>query len=148
MYCAKISYEISTSDSFCSSLKTFGTSFAHTFLIVRSSVTMVWTAPTERPVSSPIRAMVKRLSEYKTFFTLATRASVRAVVRRLMNCRFPLFRSSASSFSSQYLLLFLKSSRSCVFLLLILSLRHLSVNAIMKEAISSQNMTDPIGFST
>ena len=26
--------------------------------------------------------------------------------------------------------------------------RHLSFNGIMKEAISSQNMTDPIGFST
>ena len=36
---------------------------------------------------------------------------------RLINCRFLLFRSSASSFSSQYLLLFLKSSGSCVPLL-------------------------------
>ena len=36
---------------------------------------------------------------------------------RLINCRLHLFRSSASSFSSQYLLLFLKSSRSCVLLL-------------------------------
>ena len=34
----------------------------------------------------------------------------------LMNCRLHLFRSSASSFSSQYFLLFLKSSRSCVLL--------------------------------
>ena len=33
---------------------------------------------------------------------------------RLRNCSLHLFRSSASSFSSQYLLLFLKSSRSCV----------------------------------
>jgi hypothetical protein len=31
---------------------------------------------------------------------------------RLINCHFHLFQSSASSFSSQYLLLFLKSSRS------------------------------------
>ena len=37
---------------------------------------------------------------------------------RLINCRLHLFRSSASSFSSQYLLLCLKSSRSCVCLLL------------------------------
>ena len=36
---------------------------------------------------------------------------------QLINCRLHLFRSSASSFSSQYLLLFLKSSRSCVLLL-------------------------------
>ena len=36
---------------------------------------------------------------------------------RLLNCRLHLFRSSASSFSSQYLLLFLKSSKSCVILL-------------------------------
>ena len=36
---------------------------------------------------------------------------------RLINCRFLLFRSSASSFSSQYLLRFLKSSISCVLLL-------------------------------
>ena len=36
---------------------------------------------------------------------------------QLMNCRLHLFLSSASSFSSQYLLLFLKSSRSCVLLL-------------------------------
>ena len=36
---------------------------------------------------------------------------------RLIKCRLHLFRSSASSFSSQYLLLFLKSSRSCVLLL-------------------------------
>ena len=35
----------------------------------------------------------------------------------LINCRLHLFRSSASSFSSQYLLLFLKSSRSCVCIL-------------------------------
>ena len=35
---------------------------------------------------------------------------------RLINCRLHLFRSSASSFSSQYLL-FLKPSRSCVLLL-------------------------------
>ena len=37
---------------------------------------------------------------------------------RLTNCCLHLFRSSASSFTSQYLLLFLKSSRSCVLLLL------------------------------
>ena len=37
---------------------------------------------------------------------------------RLVNCRLHPFRSSASSFSSQYLLLLLKSSRSCVLLLL------------------------------
>ena len=36
---------------------------------------------------------------------------------RLVHCRLHLFRSSASSFSSQYLLLFLKPSRSCVVLL-------------------------------
>ena len=36
---------------------------------------------------------------------------------RLINCRLHLFRSSAYSFSSQNLLLFLKSSRSCVLLL-------------------------------
>ena len=36
---------------------------------------------------------------------------------RFINCRLQLFRSSAYSFSSQYLLLFLKSSRSCVLLL-------------------------------
>ena len=36
---------------------------------------------------------------------------------RLTNCRLHLFRFSASSFSSQYLLLFLKSSRSFVLLL-------------------------------
>ena len=36
---------------------------------------------------------------------------------QLINCRLHLFRSSASSFSSQYLLLVLKSSRSCVLLL-------------------------------
>ena len=35
---------------------------------------------------------------------------------RLINCRFHLFQSSASCFISQYLLLFLKSSRSCVLL--------------------------------
>ena len=68
---------------------------------------------------------------------------------RLINCRLHLFRSSASSFSSQYLLLFLKSSRTCVLLLPTpFYFRHLSFNGIMKEAISSQNTTDPIGFST
>ena len=36
---------------------------------------------------------------------------------RLINCHLHLFRSSASSFSSQYLLLFLRSSRSCVLVL-------------------------------
>ena len=36
---------------------------------------------------------------------------------RLINCRFHLFRSSASFLSSQFLLLFLKSSRSCALLL-------------------------------
>ena len=36
---------------------------------------------------------------------------------RLVNCRLHPFRSSASSFSSQYLLLFLKSSRICVLFL-------------------------------
>jgi len=36
---------------------------------------------------------------------------------RLINCRFHLFHSSASSFGCQYLLLFLKSSKSCVLLL-------------------------------
>jgi hypothetical protein len=36
---------------------------------------------------------------------------------RLINCRFHLFRSSAFFFSSQYLLLFLKSCRSCVLLI-------------------------------
>ena len=35
---------------------------------------------------------------------------------RLIYCRFHLFQSSASSSSSQYLFLFLKSSRSCVLL--------------------------------
>ena len=35
---------------------------------------------------------------------------------RVINCRFHLFRSSAFSFSSQYRILFLKSSRSCVLL--------------------------------
>jgi hypothetical protein len=33
---------------------------------------------------------------------------------RLINCSFHIFRSSASSFSSQYILLFLKSWRCCV----------------------------------
>ena len=35
---------------------------------------------------------------------------------RLINCSFHLYRSSASSFGSKYLLLFPKSSRSCVLL--------------------------------
>jgi hypothetical protein len=35
----------------------------------------------------------------------------------LINCHFHLFQSSSTSFSCQYLLLFLKSSRSCVLLL-------------------------------
>ena len=39
---------------------------------------------------------------------------------RLKNCCLHPFRSSASSFSSQYLLPFLKSSRTCVLLLLLL----------------------------
>ena len=59
----------------------------------------------------------------------------------LINCRFHLFRSSASSFSSQYLLLFLKSSRSCVLLPTFFHFRHLAFNGIMKKAISSQNIT-------
>ena len=64
---------------------------------------------------------------------------------RLINCRLNLFRSSASSFSSQYRLPFLKSSRSCV---LLLSTPFTFVICHLKEAISSQNMTDPIAFST
>ena len=36
---------------------------------------------------------------------------------RLINCRLHIFLTSASSFSSQFLLLFLKSSRNCVLLL-------------------------------
>jgi hypothetical protein len=49
----------------------------------------------------------------------------------------------------QYLFLFLKSFRSCVFLLSTpFHFRHLSFNSFMKEAISSQNITDPIDFST
>ena len=65
---SRISCKISTHDSFYSSLKTFCTSFAHTFLVVRSSVTIAWAVPTERPISSLIRAMVKLLSKSKTFF--------------------------------------------------------------------------------
>ena len=63
---------------------------------------------------------------------------------RLINCRFYLFRSSASSFSSQYLQIIkdLCSSSSYSF-----HFRHFSFNGIMKEAISSQNLTNPIGFS-
>ena len=68
----------------------------------------------------------------------------------LINCLFHLFRSSARSFSSQCLLLFLKSSRSFVLLLLLPTpfTSVLSFNGIMKEAISSQNMTNLIDFST
>ena len=65
---------------------------------------------------------------------------------RLINCLFNLFQFSASSFSSQYIRLFLKSSRcssSNSF-----RFRHLSFNGIVKEVISSQMMTNPIGFST
>ena len=51
-------------------------------------------------------------------------------------CRSYLLRSSASSFSSQYLLLFLRSSRSCVLLLPILFTSvSLSFNCIIKKAI-------------
>ena len=65
---------------------------------------------------------------------------------RLINCHFHLFRSSAPSFSFQYLLVSqiikeLCSSYSFHF-------HHLPFNGIMKEGISSQNMTNPIGFST
>ena len=67
---------------------------------------------------------------------------------QLINCRPHLFRSSASSFSSQYLLLYLKSSRSCVLLLPTPFISDLSFNVIMEEAISSLNMTNTIGFST
>ena len=57
-----------------------------------------------------------------------------------------IFLSSAFSFTSQYLLLFLKSWRRCV-LSYFFHFCNLSFNGIMMEAISSQNMTDPIGFS-
>ena len=67
---------------------------------------------------------------------------------RLINCPFHLFWSSASSFSSQYLLLFVKSPRNCSSSSYSFHSYHLSFNGIMNEAISSQNMTDPIGFST
>ncbi|KAG8283887.1 Intraflagellar transport protein 74 [Homalodisca vitripennis] len=52
-------------DQICLS-STFGTSFLHAFLIASSSVTIVWTVPTERLISSLIWAMVKRLSESGT----------------------------------------------------------------------------------
>ena len=58
-----------------------------------------------------------------------------------LNGRFHVFRSSAFCFSSQYLLLFLKSSRSCVLLPTFFHFRHLAFNGIMKKAISSQNIT-------
>ena len=63
---------------------------------------------------------------------------------RLIKRRFNLFRSSASSFSFQYLILFLKFSRSCVLSSSSFSssysfhFRHLILNGIMKEATSSQ----------
>ena len=63
---------------------------------------------------------------------------------RLINCRFHLFRYSASSFSSQYLILFLSHQGAVLFFFFF---RHLSFNYIMKT-IYSQNMTNSIGFST
>jgi hypothetical protein len=60
---------------------------------------------------------------------------------RLINSSFHFFRSSASFFSSQYLLFFLKLPRSCVlFFPYSFHFRHLSFNGIMK------NMANPIGF--
>ena len=64
---------------------------------------------------------------------------------RVINCRFHLLRSSAFSFSSQYLLLFLKSSISCF--LLPTPFTIVICPSITNE-ISSQNITNPIGFST
>jgi hypothetical protein len=66
---------------------------------------------------------------------------------RLINCHFHLLQSSASPFSSQYLLLFLKISRSSVLLLPTTSYyHHLSFNSIMKETISSHNMPIQLAF--
>ena len=61
---------------------------------------------------------------------------------RLINCHFHLFRSSASYFSSQYLLLFLKSKELCSSSSYSFHFRYLSFNDIMMEAISPQNMTN------
>ena len=51
-----------------------------------------------------------------------------------------------SPFSSQYPFMFFKSSRSSAVLLSTPFSCHLSFNGIMKKAITSWNMTNPIGF--
>ena len=48
---------------------------------------------------------------------------------------FPFFRSSASFFSSQYHILFLRSSRTCVHLLPTHFICHLSINCSMKKIV-------------
>ena len=64
---------------------------------------------------------------------------------RLINCRFHLLRSSASSFSSQYLL-FLKSHLAVFLFFLLISLLPSVLQ--WKQTITSQNITNPIDFFT
>ena len=65
----------------------------------------------------------------------------------MINTRFQLFRSSASFFSSQYLLLFRKSLRNCFSSSYSFHFRHLFFNGIIKKAISCKITTNSIGFS-
>ena len=65
---------------------------------------------------------------------------------RLINCRFHVFRSSASCFMSpSSVFRIIKELRSSSFSF---QYRHLSFNCIANEAISSENTTNPIGLST
>jgi hypothetical protein len=64
----------------------------------------------------------------------------------MINCSFLLFRSLASSFNSQYLLVILKSSRSSVYLIHTFLLL-LSSNGIVKQANCSDDMSNPVDFS-
>ena len=65
---------------------------------------------------------------------------------RLKNCLFHLFRSSASSFSPK-IFCFQIIKELCYFSSYSFHFNHLSFTDIMKEAISSQNMINPISYS-
>ena len=79
----------------------------------RDTYKLVYNSVAERPVQ-PFTSSVIII---KNAACLYVQGLMEDTYVRLINCRLHLFGSSAPSFSSQYLLLFVKSSRSCVLLL-------------------------------
>ena len=74
-----MSCETSTRSCFCSAVSSFGTNFADTLFMAKSSVTMECAEKVLKPTSSAISRIVKRRSRITTAFTLAMTWSFRHV---------------------------------------------------------------------